>query len=625
MCGIAGCFYFDRDETVNLTMMEAMRDSLSRRGPDDAGLFSWGRIALAFRRLSIIDLSNAGHQPMLSENKKIGLVFNGEIYNFKEIRGLLEKRGVVFKSKTDSEVVLRAYETWGTDCLQHLDGMFAFAIWDENKHELFIARDRFGIKPLIWAQDQKGFYFASEISSLLEIPHLTHEINDAAIWAYLGYLQIPAPLTIYKSIHKLMPAYAMTISASGKTRSWKYWQAPQVNSDLKKASQEDLQHQILDLLRASIKRHLHADVPVGLALSGGLDSSALVALAAQVSSHPLKTFSVTFADEPSANEEVYQRIISKHFSTQHYEIASHPDLLSNARTIIREAGEPYAISSATALLEICKLAKDHVKVLISGDGGDEIFGGYTSRYKNIELIRRLHRIFGPLAGPLAKAINIALPELSSPRRMTNKLKTFAHFLPLNDSERIFESHTVYTHPQKQKALHKNFHSHFKTNLSPAHMQSYNLSSASSPIDALLNADIMTTLSDEMLTKTDYATSAMSLEGRVPLLDKSLAELALQIPPDLKIKDRTGKYIFKESVQSFLPANIYNRPKQGFALPMSQYMKNRGPEWIEESKKLPWLNSSSLSTMLSQHQAGRRDWSMHLWAVECLRIWYEEVQ
>ena len=621
MCGITGILR--QTEGVGRDLLGAMTQCLSHRGPDDEGIFvsEDGKLGLGFRRLSIIDLSDKGHQPMLDATGSATIIFNGEIYNFQELRKELEARGRSFRSRTDSEVLLNAYLEWGTGCLERLNGMFAFAIWDLRRRELFLARDRFGIKPLFFTHSADLFAFASEMKSLLKIPTLPKEIDPDAVWNYLTLLQIPAPQTIYVGIRKLLPAHAMVVKDDGAMRLWNYWTPEPQELSLKST---DLEERLLHELRESVRRHLVSDVPLGVFLSGGIDSSAIVALATQVSDEPLRTFSVSFSGDPKLDEAPYQKMVVERYKTNHTEFRASPDMLKASRIILASTDEPFAVSSAIPLYYISKAASEHVKVVLSGDGGDELFAGYEPRYVTARRIEALDRVPGS-ARTLFSGFGRLIPESATGSRTLRRAKRASELARLSRDERYVYSFGIFNRAQKQRLLTSEIQEAVRQDFGERYQAVFAMAPREAP-ERYFFTDLMTALADEMLTKVDRCTSAVSIEGRVPLLDTELANFALGIPLKHKYDGSVGKLIFRRALAKMLPKEILWGPKRGFNVPMDRWVKERSVDierqLVHESSQefRHFFHVGEIKRILDVHRSVNPRFGHHLWALMQFDQW-----
>jgi len=616
MCGITGIYYFDKDRIVDPALVNAMSKALAHRGPDDEGIFLDKNVGLGFRRLSIIDLSPSGHQPMCNEDGTVWIIFNGEIYNFRELRPMLEKKGHRFKSGTDTETIIHAYEEFGAQCLDYLNGMFAFAIWDGRKQELFLARDRFGIKPLHYYHKNGIFAFGSEIKALLPIPQISHDIDYQALWNYFTLMQIPAPHTIYKDVRKFLPAQAMAVKADGSKRSWQYWDV-NIEEDFSKTEAQWVE-ELRDLFEKAMRRHLYADVPVGVFLSGGLDSSGVVAYASKVKQEPVKTFSVSFADDPKADEAPYQKIVADKFKTEHYEFRANADILQAAQLLIRECDEPFAISSAIPLYYISKMAGEHVKVVLTGDGGDEVFAGYNGRYHTADRLHGLDYIPGFAWRGASRFSNRYYRRNGDENDLGRRLQRVITWGRQTPDERYLSIFTFFTSFQKEQLLHPDIVREVQKGFGSYYQQVFD-NAPKTGLNRKLYIDLKTSLADEMLTKADRCTSMVSIEGRVPLLDKSFVESAFKIPSAMKLNNEEGKLILKKVFADLVPPEIYNRPKAGFVVPLKQWMSPAVFQpLIHQGDSI--LNRQYINKILELNNETGKNWGYHLFGIYQFLIW-----
>lgn len=595
MCGIAGKFNFDQKPVLE-GELKAMADAITHRGPDQAGFWINKNVGFGFRRLAIIDLSPAGNQPMSDAEGTIWIVFNGEIYNFQSLRKELEKDGVQFRSKSDTEVIIYAYKKYGVKCLEKLRGMFAFAIWDENKKELFAARDRLGKKPFKYYSDKNTFIFASELKAILRCPEVKKEPDQEAIANYLSFQYVPHPATGFVGIKKLPPAHYLIVKESGELKIERYW-----NLDYREKwylSEKEWTKKIIEKLAEAVKLRMISDVPLGAFLSGGTDSSAIVALMSQFSSAPVKTFSIGFKEE-GRNELPYARLTAEKFKTDHHEFVVTADVVNLLPKLIHNYEEPYADSSAIPSWHVAEQTRQHVTVALNGDGGDENFAGYL-RYNLYQLAHRYPNT-AKLLGPLLTKIKIKSPWRR--RKAARFLKNLKYY-PLVT---CFNKHAE----QADKILEEKFRQ------APADDQ----------LDKLLWVDINSYLPDDLLVKMDMATMAHSLEARSPLLDHEFMELTAKIPSSLKLKGGVNKYIFKQALKEILPAEILNRPKMGFVVPLDHWLRNELLSYL----KATLLNAKALarspvgkdeaSRLVNEHAASQNDYSNELWTLLTLELWF----
>lgn len=615
MCGIAGIFHFDAQRPVDRGVLDRMTSVLAHRGPDDAGLHVDGPVGLGFRRLSIIDLSPAGHQPMSNEDGSLWLVCNGEVYNFVELRETLRTRGHVFKSATDVEVVLHGYEEWGGDVLDKLDGMFALALWDAKRRELLLARDRFGIKPLHYAVLPGGLVFGSEIKALLACPDTPRRLDPAALWNYLSLAKVAAPETIFLDIRKLLPGHALTCR-DGVVSHRRFYELPRERPLC--PSVEDAADETLRLLEAAVRTHLVADVPVGCFLSGGLDSSLIATLAAKHVRKPLQTFSVTFEDSPKVDESRYQKIMVERLGTDHHVVRARTEMTELVPAMLHATDEPFAIASFMPLYHLSRLTREHVKVVLSGDGGDELFAGYDTRYTEAD--RRLWlRWIAPLAGVPANPDSIW-----ENRALLQRLRRRASLAAESGFDRYMTCHSRYRDSEKRVLLQPDVVTAAQESDNDFARAAYDPALRTS-LERKLRLEFMTLLPDEMLTKVDRATSAFGLEGRVPFLDRALAEYAWSVHPAVHWRAGQGKQVLRAAGGRVLPPEVVYRPKGGFNVPLSRWLRD-DPEFMRPLllEPLPEFDEivrpEAVRLMLEAHDTRRGEHGEHLWLLYVLKSW-----
>lgn len=620
MCGILGVV---DNKGLDEELLRQMRDTMFHRGPDDAGIWvSHNRkVGLAHRRLSIIDLSEAGRQPMSDSEGKIWITYNGEIYNFQEIREELGEKGYSFKSRTDTEVIIKAYKEWGTDCLQRFNGMFAFGIYDDRKKIFFMARDRVGKKPLYYMQNKHNgrFVFASEIKAFLKDKSFSKEIDTQALNFYFTFGYIPGELCIFKAIKKLSPAHAMIYYLNTcQKKIWSYWDAPLLIE--KSQSEDELIDELESLLEDAVRLRMISDVPLGAFLSGGVDSSLVVAMMSKVSDKPVKTFSVGFEDD-AYNELPYARIVAEYFGTEHHELIVKPDTFSILPELVRQFDEPFADSSMLPTYYVSKATREHVTVALSGDGGDELFGGYRHylaaniEYYTAKLIPLLFRKV------VARAAEY-LPEkrLFRVKRQLLKLK-----LDLYDAFVERSSGPHFEERYRRRLLSKDIlnNKFLEPELS---IRNYLLQRKGDFINRLTYTDMKTYLPDDILVKVDRASMLVSLEVRAPLLDYRIAEFSFKnIPGSLKVKRITTKYILKKLAGRILPKELDINRKWGFAVPISKWFRGTLTSHIEEillGDKSVFLNQSYIQKLLDEHRAGI-DHSGRLFTLLVFYLWKRE--
>src|SRR3989440_11743021 len=621
MCGIAGFVNLEQSKaTAARDTLDRMCRAIAHRGPDDQGLLVEGPAALGMRRLSILDLAG-GHQPMSGCDPAKSIVFNGEIYNFRELKSELESRGHVFKTNSDTEAILHAYEEHEMDCVAHLRGMFAFAIWDARERELFVARDRAGKKPLYYTLTTNGtFIFGSELKSVREHPEFAGEINIQALDAYLTFGYVADPLTIYRGVHKLPPGHVLTFK-NGEIKVRAYWdfsyEQPQTDSF---TSEEEAVRELRALLDESVRLRLVADVPLGAFLSGGVDSSTVVGLMARHTDRPVKTFSIGF-QEDSYNELKYARLASERFGTEHVEFIVTPDICDVVDELVWHFDEPFADSSAIPTYMVSKLAREHVKVVLSGDGGDELFAGYT-RYALDRKRSRFARLPRSFRQGVMQPLGRRLPHGAWGRN-------YVHNVALDPLDRYIEDISIFTRLNKPSLYTDGFRLQLGATEATALFREYaGWSRADDSLDPLLYLDSKTYLPGDILTKVDRMSMAVSLEARVPLLDHKLIEfVCTRIPASMKMKSLETKHIFKRAVTDLVPAEILNRPKQGFGVPIEQWINQQLRDRMRYTLTEPrtqqrgYIEPRYVKVLLDEHERGRRDHSAELWSLFMLELWH----
>jgi len=619
MCGISGIMFSKGN--LDHRELSLMVNAMKHRGPDDEGMWSNQHVSLGHNRLSIIDLTSAGHQPMLSEGKRYVIVFNGEIYNFQEIRSDLEKKGYLFRSKTDTEVVLKAYEQYDAGCLDLFEGMFAFAIWDLDKRILFLARDRLGKKPLYYYYDGQKFAFSSEIKALMKLEWVPGELDLAAIKEYLTFQYIPAPKTVFQKISKFLPGHFVKIKLENDHLLFSeacYWDLSE-----KKTVPVNDETQLLEiveqLLVDSVKKRLVADVEIGVLLSGGIDSSLIASIAQKQSTQSLKTFSVKFNDS-SLSEEKYSRLLAKELNTEHYELVADevtPDILFK---VIDQIDEPMADPACIPTYMIASLASKHVKVVLSGEGADEIFGGYP-HYVHEKLFTPLLR-FNPTIRNTAAACIEAMPLHG---RAAKRLAHVFRSLPdigLNRWVQVFSDRDIETY------CSDNYYQHVRDRNPFAVIQSiFSSSTRKSILEKGIEADIKTWLPEDLLMKVDKMTMAHSLEARTPYLDHKLVEFVTGLDLEYKVSGMQTKTLLKRVAKKFIPDTIINRPKQGFEIPLETWLLENFREVAEEFFNRERLQAAGLFNP----EAVAHDWRIlkqrrkapyprRLWLVFFIMVW-----
>jgi asparagine synthase (glutamine-hydrolysing) len=618
MCGIAGFIdqsIYSREE--RLAILDRMCRVIAHRGPDDQGLKLIGPTALGMRRLSIIDIAG-GHQPMSGEDGSVTVVFNGEIYNFLELRRDLEARGHQFLTNADTEAIVHGYEEFGPSNVSNLRGMFSFAIWDEKAKSLFLGRDRVGKKPLYYTTAPDGtFVFGSELKSLLEHPSVERDLDIEALDAYLTLGYVPEPLSIFRRIRKLPPGNYLTF-AKGLIQIEQYWDFSYQVSEPR--SEDSYRDELRELLDEAVRIRLVSDVPLGAFLSGGIDSSAVVGLMARHMDQPVKTFSIGF-HEDSHNELKYARLTAKKFGTDHHEFLVTPDICDVVDELVWHFDEPFADSSAIPTYMVSKLAREHVTVVLSGDGGDELFAGYR-RYLIEQSRRAFARMPRFIREGVMEPLSLRLPHGARGRNLL-------HNVALDPVDRYLDSVSVFTSLNRKLLYTRDFSKSLEDSnfVSERFYECASTIRTGEEIDRLLYIDSKTYLPGDILTKVDRMSMAASLEARAPLLDHKLIDFVTRIPPNLKIAGGETKRIFKRAISDLIPEEILTRPKQGFGIPIPQWINQELRGRIRETLSDPltqqrgYFDPGYVGLLLEEHERGRRDHSKALWALLMLELWH----
>jgi asparagine synthase (glutamine-hydrolysing) len=620
MCGICGIFEFDRREPISQNVIHRMTETIIHRGPDDEGIYTGEGVGFGFRRLSIIDLTG-GHQPLSNEDGSIWVMLNGEIYNYLELRHDLLARGHRFATNSDTEAIVHLYEEYGENCIAKLRGMFAIALWDSRRRQLLLARDRVGKKPLFYAADKNRIIFGSELKALLAADGLSRETDPEALSDYFSFGYIPAPKTIYRSVRKVMPGHYVVASAN-QFRQVSYWDLS--FAQVEERSEEEWCERLRHSLCEATRLRLMSDVPLGAFLSGGVDSSAIVGTMSRLMKRPVTTCSIGF-EEQEYNEADYAREVAQHFHSEHHEQTVHPKALEIIEKLVWHYDEPFADSSAVPTYYVSSVARQHVTVALGGDGGDENFAGYR-RYLFDQMENRMRRVVpagirSGVFGPLGK---IYPPLAWAPRVF--RAKATLQSLSRSPLEGYFNSVSIFR-PGEKPGL---FSPEFKRKLGGyesigVFQDHYDRADTDDPLSRIQYVDIKTYLTDDILAKVDRASMAVSLEVRAPLLDHHLMEEAARIPSSLKLRGRTGKYIFKKAMEPMLPQGILDRKKQGFAVPLDRWFRQDLRDMAYETlfgSDDGILDTAFLKKVWNQHQKGTYDRSAHLWAVLMYRKWKE---
>jgi asparagine synthase (glutamine-hydrolysing) len=619
MCGIAGIYNLKSLEPVSPRLLKAMTDTLVHRGPDDEGFYISGPLGLGHRRLSIIDLEG-GHQPLANEDETVWVVFNGEIYNFGDLHDDLVKKGHIFKTRSDTEVIVHLYEEEGERCFERLRGMFAIAIWDARNRKLLLGRDRVGKKPLFYFYDGSRIAFASEMKAILKVPDVPREIDPQAVSDYFSFLYIPAPKSIFKHIRKVLSGHYVVASDNG-IREVEYWD---INfSQTMELTEEEWCGRLLDTYREAIRLRLISDVPLGAFLSGGIDSSSVVALMAQLTDDPVTTCSIGF-EEKEFNELDYAREMASRFETYHHEQVVRPDAVGIVEKLVWHYDEPFADSSAIPTYYVSKAAREHVTVALSGDGGDENFAGYRRYYfdRRENMMRALlpSAIREPIFGTLASLY----PKADWAPRIFRGKATFEN-LARSPIEAYFRSISALKSELKDQLLSRELRRELNGYDSlDVFRYYYQKANTDDPLSRIQYVDIKTYLTDDILVKVDRASMAHSLEVRAPILDHKLMELAASIPSSMKLRGMNGKYIFKRALTQVLPQAVLHRRKMGFAVPLAQWfrtdLKDLAHAVIFSRNANSFLNEATIKCVWQEHQSGLRNRSTELWTLLMFRLW-----
>lgn len=617
MCGIAGIFDTQGTREIDRALLAAMNQAQHHRGPDETGLYAEPGVGLAHKRLSIIDLST-GQQPLFNEDGSVAVVFNGEIYNFIELMTELQALGHTFHTRSDTEVIVHAWEQWGDACVTRFRGMFAFGLWDRNQQTLFLARDRMGVKPLFYALlDDGSLIFGSELKVLTAHPGLKRDIDPCAVEDYFAWGYVPEPRTIYRQALKLSPAHTLTIKrGTALPQPVPYWDVSFDNTAT--ISERDAQHELEARLREAVQIRLMAEVPLGAFLSGGVDSSAVVAMMAKLSNEPVNTCSIGFND-PAYNESDFAALVAARYQTHHSLDMVNTDDFGLIDTLARLYDEPYADSSAIPTYRVCQLAKKRVTVALSGDGGDETFAGYR-RYRwhmHEERVRNL--LPTSLRRPLFGLLGSIYPKADWAPKMFRAKSTF-QALARSGMEAYFHSVSFVSDELRSRIFSAKFKRELQGYQAIEVLRRHAANAPEHPLSAIQYIDYKTYLVGDINTKVDRASMAHALEVREPLMDHQLIEWTASLPPELKLHGNEGKYLFKKAMQAYLPDEVLYRPKMGFAVPLANWL--RGP--LRERARAALLGSHMtdsglfdmdfLSEMLAQHQSGRRDYSTPIWTL-----------
>ncbi len=632
MCGIGGIVDV-RGRPVEPLLLRRLCDVLAHRGPDDEGYYINGAVALGQRRLAILDLAG-GRQPMSNEDETVWVTFNGEIYNFQDLRQRLEGLGHRFATRSDTEVIVHAYEQYGTDCVKELRGMFAFALWDQRAHMLTLARDRVGKKPLFYAEAGGQLVFASELQGLLEYPGLPRQVDWTAVDDYLTYGYIPAPKTIFHGVHKLPPAHFLTLklradgAAGREMRVERYWRL--AYEPKLKLSEQQAAEELLEVLTEAVRLRLVADVPLGALLSGGMDSSIVVALMSKLCGRPVKTFSIGF-DEQEFDELSYARLVAQRYATDHHEFVVRPNTLDILPTLVRHYGEPYADSSAIPTYYVARLTRDHVTVALNGDGGDECLAGYE-RYAGSQVADRYQKIPALIRTLGIEPLSRLIPGGSLRRSQLRQARRFLQVASQPAPQRYLRWVGRLSWSQRMTL----YAPEFQAQLAGYQAEGWLLGKweqvareGLQPLDRMLAIDVESYLPYDLLVKMDIATMANSLEARSPFLDHRVMEFCARLPTRYKLRGTRLKHLLKKAATGLLPPQTLARRKMGFGVPVGNWMRGELGSWMEDlllsprALKRGYFQPEALRQLVDGHLEGREDRSFELWALLWLELWHQE--
>ncbi|MDZ7724143.1 MAG: asparagine synthase (glutamine-hydrolyzing) [candidate division KSB1 bacterium] len=622
MCGICGVFNRNPEHHVDPRDIKRMCDAIVHRGPDQQGAYVSANIGIGMRRLSIIDLST-GNQPIFNEDGSLAIVFNGEIYNHQQLRKELVAKGHRFKTHSDTEAIVHAYEEYGEACPEKLNGMFAFAIWDRKRQSVFLARDRIGIKPLYYYIDANRLVFGSELKSILKISDIPRQVNAKALDTFLTFEYIPSPYSIFDNIHKLPPGHSLTVARDRHSLK-QYWTFEYNTLDY---NEQQLKSRFVELLEDSVNIRLMSDVPLGAFLSGGLDSSSIVALMSRHTNGPVKSFSIGF-DNSTYNELPFARAVANQYQTEHYEEIIQPDALSLTERIIRQLDEPFGDFSVFPTLLVSEMARKYVTVVLSGDGGDELLGGYDT-YIAQNMARRYARLPALLRKyPIEALINL-LPPTEKKKGLVNRAKRFVEGMRLPDHLQHVRWMIFLQSAEKQMLYDPEFQRSLNDYDSFGFIkEAFRNSGSSTPLDQQEYVDIKTYLVDDILVKVDRMSMAASLETRVPFLDHRFVEFAATIPAHYRLRGKQTKAILKDTMRPLLPDMILKRGKEGFSIPIKTWMKNELRPLMTDVlsernvKEKGFFSPTVVQKLVREHLQNRENHSHRLWGLMMFHMWYD---
>ena len=626
MCGIAGVLRFD-DRPTDPCVVQRMTNAIAHRGPDGTGVYTAGPVTLGHRRLSIIDLSAAAGQPLANEDGSIRVVYNGEIYNFQSVRDELIGRGHVFRSRTDSEIIVHAYEEWGVECVHRFNGMFAFALWDERRGRLWLVRDRLGVKPLFYAVTPSAVWFGSEVKAVIA-GEVSRRLDYEALGCFFAFNYLPAPYTLFRDVRQLEPGHYLTIDRDGRTEDREYWDIPPDDPGVER-SEADYVEELNALLSDSVRLRLVSDVPLGVFLSGGVDSSGVAYWMSRHQKGPVHAFSIGFP-QSSFDETPYAREVARRIGAIHHSRVLESNAAELLPEIVRHAEEPTADSSMVAVYQLARLAREHVTVVLSGDGADDIFAGYETH--QAYYAHRLYRMLpSPLRRRILRPLADALPASEQKVSLGEKLKRFVAAADLSSEDAHASWRIIFDADARRRLL-----APIVDVMGPArdpldvYRRGFAASRSRHPLNRLLYVDTRIYLPADMLVKIDRMTMAHGLEAREPYLDYRLVEFAARVPPRLKLRRFTDKkYILKAALEDKVPARALRRKKQGFNVPKASWMRGGLREQLVDQLSparvgaTGVLDAATVSRLVSEHLSGRTDHSHQLWSVLVFMSWWEQ--
>jgi len=620
MCGIAGGFAITGNGRIEKGTVEAMLSRMRHRGPDDEGLFmdATGRAVLGHRRLSIIDLGG-GHQPMFNEDRSMAIVFNGEIYNFQELRSELESFGHRFRSNSDTEAIVHLYEQYGENCVSKLKGMFAFAIWDGVNGRLFLARDRFGKKPLFYTAANGKFWFGSEFNALCAAPDVSRELDYTALDLFLTLCYIPSPHSILKAVRKLPPAHTMSVDERGVTmrRYWTLDYVPKLDLDFEEAKKE-----LRGKLEEAVRTRLVSDVPLGCFLSGGVDSSVVTAIMSGLTSEPVKTFSIGFPTS-GYDERSYAQTVAERYHTDHHHFVVEAASVEVLPEIVKQYGEPFGDSSALPVWFLARMTRQHVTVALTGDGADEFFAGYARYLTGLRYEQAARRV----PEVVKRSAAAAAAPFQRPTGLLRKLQRAARLLNMPSAPRFAALNLFLARQDKRRLYAPSFLAHVDSAAERSIEEAYS-EKEGTDLDKMTHALVSGLLPDDFLVKVDIGTMAHSLEARSPFLDHELAEFTVKLPPEYRLNGRTTKHILKEAFKDYFPPGFLQRPKQGFQIPSKAWFRQELKRYTEDKilrgslPRLGVFNMEAVAQMLGEHKHGRVNHETNIWNLLVLSLWAE---